>query len=373
MGSTMKQRNGTIDFLKFVFAVIVIIFHGSGYFTDDASMQIFKSGRLGVEFFFLVSGYMMAVSAEKTIGQKWSGGGQKVNNIGCSTYCFIKNKIKRLLPEIWVAWVISFAAYHVVEKNYGLFDILCDFVKAIPELLLIEQSGIMWKSYNGVTWYISAMIFVMIILYPLILKYRDTFYYIFAPVIFCFLLGFLFQTFGKLTKPAVYSSIAFRGFIRGFAEIAGGCICYKVSCKLKTYNYTKGMKILFGVIEWGLYFASIVYMFFHAASKYDFIIVLFLAVSITITLSQSSYDDKVFNRPIFFWLGKYSFSLYLGHAFWRKLINLLFPAWGYYKKLGIYMLISFITALFIMYVSKWLRKMWAALSPTVKKYIIRES
>lgn len=69
----MKQRNGTIDFLKFIFAVIIVIFHGSQKLTDDSSLQIFKSGRLGVEFFFLVSGYMMAASAEKQIAKKSSG------------------------------------------------------------------------------------------------------------------------------------------------------------------------------------------------------------------------------------------------------------------------------------------------------------
>lgn len=54
----LVKRNYTLDFLKFVFAIIVMLFH-SNSLTSDQGQMIFLNGRIGVEFFFLVSGCLM--------------------------------------------------------------------------------------------------------------------------------------------------------------------------------------------------------------------------------------------------------------------------------------------------------------------------
>ena len=60
------KRNYTLDFLKFVFAVIVMLFH-SNSLTSDQGQMTFLNGRIGVEFFFLVSGCLMCESADRQI------------------------------------------------------------------------------------------------------------------------------------------------------------------------------------------------------------------------------------------------------------------------------------------------------------------
>ena len=57
----LVKRNYTLDFLKFVFAIIVMLFH-SNSLTSDQGQMIFLNGRIGVEFFFLVSGCLRSVS-----------------------------------------------------------------------------------------------------------------------------------------------------------------------------------------------------------------------------------------------------------------------------------------------------------------------
>jgi len=56
-----KKRNGEIEFLRFVFAVVVVIFH----FNSSFNLNAFHWGRLGVEFFFMVTGVLLAMSAKK--------------------------------------------------------------------------------------------------------------------------------------------------------------------------------------------------------------------------------------------------------------------------------------------------------------------
>ena len=61
----MKQKNAAIDLLKFLFAMMILLFHGGKNLPGQVSL--FPNGRIGVEFFFLVSGYLMAASAARLI------------------------------------------------------------------------------------------------------------------------------------------------------------------------------------------------------------------------------------------------------------------------------------------------------------------
>lgn len=56
----MKQRNGTIDFMRFVFAIGIVLGHA------EVIYDIVPNGWIGVEFFFLVTGWLMASKAART-------------------------------------------------------------------------------------------------------------------------------------------------------------------------------------------------------------------------------------------------------------------------------------------------------------------
>ena len=58
-----KQHNVTIDFLRFLFSVIVVLHHSRYVLGDDNCY--FLGGSLAVEFFFFVSGYLLLVGADK--------------------------------------------------------------------------------------------------------------------------------------------------------------------------------------------------------------------------------------------------------------------------------------------------------------------
>ena len=66
-----KQHNVTIDFLRFLFSVIVVLHHSRYVLRDDNCY--FLGGSLAVEFFFFVSGYLLLVGADKA-GRKNGAG-----------------------------------------------------------------------------------------------------------------------------------------------------------------------------------------------------------------------------------------------------------------------------------------------------------
>ena len=69
------KRNGKIELLRFIASVYVLMFHIDKYvlklppfkFSNEISLAFFPHGSVGVEFFFLVSGYLMARTAFKHI------------------------------------------------------------------------------------------------------------------------------------------------------------------------------------------------------------------------------------------------------------------------------------------------------------------
>ena len=58
--SSNKKHNGIIGFWKFMFCILILLFHCAEKMGKNG---FFESGRIGVEFFFIVSGYLMTKKA----------------------------------------------------------------------------------------------------------------------------------------------------------------------------------------------------------------------------------------------------------------------------------------------------------------------
>lgn len=95
-----------IDLLRFLAALAVVLFHFAyrGYHANNLSPveyqglgEVFKYGYLGVELFFLISGYVVLMSAQgKTLGQ------------------FFTSRVMRLYPAFWVACTATFLVVHFI-------------------------------------------------------------------------------------------------------------------------------------------------------------------------------------------------------------------------------------------------------------------
>ena len=70
-----SQKNGGIELLRFLFCLIVLLFHEQKYLLGEASLKhgvrlaFFPHGSIGVEFFFVLSGALMASS---TVPSGWN-------------------------------------------------------------------------------------------------------------------------------------------------------------------------------------------------------------------------------------------------------------------------------------------------------------
>ncbi|MBQ9861374.1 MAG: acyltransferase [Clostridia bacterium] len=79
---------GEMEFLRFVFSIIIVLHHSRNFVGNKSSL--FLNGAFAVEFFFILSGFLMMKSIRKIQTDS--------QNLGAETARFIKRNICRYVP-----------------------------------------------------------------------------------------------------------------------------------------------------------------------------------------------------------------------------------------------------------------------------------
>ena len=298
-----SNRNGAIDFFRFYFCIMIVLRH-SAHALPDGFYEIMSGGALGVEFFFIVSGYLLACSAFKRTS------GDIPVSVASDTNTFMKRKAGSLLPELIVASVISMTCYSITILPQGFGAILRFFAAKIWNPLLLSAAGI------GVTtelWYLSAMILVMLVYYPIMIKHFNSFVRIIAPLIAIFTLGYISKGLHSLTNPSYFTGLMNKGTVRAFGEIALGVAIFPIIQSLSRQSFSAITKRLITLATFVCVAGATLIMALRSTYKFDFLCLLFLTLIVIFAFShQGALADK-FDNKFCFWLGKLSLTLYLSH------------------------------------------------------------
>ena len=136
-------RDGTIDSFRAIAILSVIGFHYLTRFSppffpvnlygyDGAMPTVFEVGRLGVEVFFVISGYIIAM----TIG--------RFDN----SFDFVARRIARLFPAFLVGCTITFlcvTAFGPDERRVGLADFVANLTMVPTDLGFDPVDGAYWS------------------------------------------------------------------------------------------------------------------------------------------------------------------------------------------------------------------------------------
>jgi peptidoglycan/LPS O-acetylase OafA/YrhL len=136
-----------IDLLRFLAALVVVLFHFTfrGFHANNLSPveypelgAIFKYGYLGVELFFMISGYVVLLSAQgKTLGQ------------------FFTSRVMRLFPAYWVVCTLCFVMVRLFGPALhtpGWSPLLDAPVKGYLYSMTMFQSFFGVPDLDGVYW-----------------------------------------------------------------------------------------------------------------------------------------------------------------------------------------------------------------------------
>lgn len=327
-------RNGKIEFLRFVFCIIIAVFHGKSAMTDD-QYHIMYSGRIGVEFYFLVSGYFMAAAAEKVLlrNPEFHLGDE------CSRY--LLRKYQSMYPMVFLAFFMNIFVRGLLS-NYTLMKYAKRILNCLPSLFLIQQTGLHISSINGF-WYLSSMLIAMAVLYPLLLRHNRIMKRVGTFMIGIMLLGYLMLTTNDLSvRGKLEADLLINRNIRAIAVMSMGAFSYEMVKLLSAVPFNRNGRVAITLTEAALYIIAVSYMMFLKGSKYDYYIVFVLWVAVTLSFSNVPLFSNLFNNRLCYFLGKFSFYVYLSHScFALDLTPIIGPSWGNKARMIVFLLLAF--------------------------------
>ena len=341
-----KPRNGAIDFWKFVFSIMVVQFHSSNL--PAVKTTPFVGAAIAVEFFFLVSGFLMAASVSRYHEDEIV--------VGRDSRRFMLHKIKGLCPEIFIAWGIGFVVQHIARKNVTPASLAKDLMTGVWDMFFLRESGLEGFKANPAAWYISAMLLAMLVLIPLFLKNRDVFVNVWAPVLAIAALGYLSKNVGDLRGPTDWLGLCYKGWLRAVGELCMGVICWGICQKIKNLPYTRLARLLLTMLELFCYLGVIAWSYEHKGSQMDFVMLLLFAIGVVVTFSGQSLLSSVFNKPLVYFLGKISFPVYLSHNYWSHALPRIYRGQTYAQLYPKYVAAAAVTTAVIYLTAAWLRR-----------------
>ena len=310
---TQKEHFYNVDFLRFIGACIIFLFHYLWYrlCTIDNTFKnlIFVgTGYLFVSYFFIIAGFFLVYTFN--------------NNL--SVMDFIKKKICRFWPLI---------AFGILL--YGIADILgfikhFDLYRNILSLLFLENAGVTLKWGNiGHDWFVSVLFFVSIFYFYIFKYFKKTSYNFFISILV--ILGYTFLV--HVTKGSIGGHIKtvnnfFNiGIIIGLTGLGLGYLLHEFYQYLKSQPFVKSLKstVIYTFIEAYLLCFVIYETGFHKIHFDNKIILIVAFVGLFLTfLLKRGIISNLLNNKFSAILGQYTFSLYMTHgALWVYLKQLI--------------------------------------------------
>ena len=156
-----SKRNYQLDVLKFFFTLCIFLYHArllapAGGLARQISD---KWGWFGVHFFFIVSGMLMANSFMRHRTEQ-------IQEPGKAAVRFVVHKFRSIAGIYFISFSFNFVIRFCIELHAhqdvsALTTLWKLILGSVPELFLVQMSGVRQIGVNSVTWYISAMLLVI--------------------------------------------------------------------------------------------------------------------------------------------------------------------------------------------------------------------
>lgn len=288
-----------LDGLRGLLAVSVASSHIYGSLTSYAPGRPFEGAYLAVDYFFLLSGFVLTYFLRKDT-VSYSG--------------FFLRRLMRLWPLHALAFLICVIVYSYNAK-YGYYvpqNATLDIKTAIHNLSFLSSSGMSSVAMiNDPAWSISVEFWVSALLLYGLVRVQWPFRMMLSLTIYCL---FLIKGVGLEVSDQPFSFVTY-GILKGIAGISVGSAMFDGNSFFRDFMEKRsaleldfGLGLCLGIVFAGLYG--------HFGSKFDFVFLIVFLPFLASTFDQRT-DSKVISilsSPALVWLGTISFALYLLHT-----------------------------------------------------------
>ncbi len=266
-----------IEFLRIVFTLGIVFTHVANSCCSER-LDIWNYAGLGVEFFFILSGFLLACTfnPEKTV------------------LTFLKSKIIRFLPLILFVSIVR-----------GIFANQINVTNMFSDFLFLPVPGLHHTAgFVNVAWYINVMLWVSLFYFSLMKFYRkETVNIIIGLITFFAYTALASKGWDRLGSINEFVKI---NLLRALGGMGIGYFLKQISeLKIKTthlYNLFEVLIITFAI--------SAMYVQKIAMANPIYYVILF-AVVIFCFVQKKGKMSLFFEKPVFASLSKYALSVYL--------------------------------------------------------------
>lgn len=294
-----QQRNVSLDCFRGIFAIIVAI--GHFYFFAQMRDVIPRSFVLAVDFFFVLSGFVLTKSIlrSKVDGNQWLAG-------------FIEKRIYRIFPVFIFAVIIEL----LVKKmtGYGAWPTSFDVFRTITltQLFPFNSSSTFSLSSIQIGWSISAEFWVGLLFFPAVYALKGRLRYILVPslTILSIVLVVIISRYSQSFMDAHYKVVG--GVPYGFIRVIIG---FSLGAIIATTDAAKSLSDIKASVIQVLSVVAMVYM--YASTSYnrenDYIAPFLFALFIFSLSSNKGIICHATRNMVGDFLGKISYPAYLIH------------------------------------------------------------
>lgn len=311
-----------------------ISLNSKGYIPNYIKFNFANHGYLMVELFFILSGFVLALSYNKKIK----------NEINRDIYKnFMIKRFNRIYPLYFFSTIIYFFVFNL-DKLKHLEILLANFM--FFELWLPKL-----YTLNNVSWSLCTEWFLYLLFPFLLLKsdiFKNRIYLLVISAIIVFVLAPVLNTQKLYDSNVDFSIFELRmsngtgAFLRCLGSYLIGIAVYLI------YAYKKNMVLFLGKY-WYLIISLIV--IFYGIEKSDIILDLLFGLLI-ISLTQSNFLSKLFSSRILYFLGLISYSIYLNHMIFLRFLNFSFKK-GIWQENEVNILLGFFIFIILTVFSSW--------------------
>lgn len=303
-----NERNHMVDFLRFLFCIGIVCHHSYMLMNPPVIPCYFQGAWILTDFFFFLSGIFMVGSAERisadSRGHVWRETGR-----------FILHKFRRIYPYFLTAFFLHFGIVRYFESK-GLMECLSDLADSVWTLLMVYMLGFDDCGTLGVSWYLSAMLIAMMVLFPLLLANDELFLHTFTPIIVVTAYVLLDMHSGGQGlgggNPREYIGFVMTGTVRAFGGLCTGVLLWSSAKFMEKFRKSNVyVRTFYTMLELCGYGYVVCRSAKEIVGKDSYVCLLILAASLTLTVSGVTYSSRFLPDVICRYLGRLSLSVYL--------------------------------------------------------------
>ncbi|MHA8050875.1 acyltransferase family protein [Aquirufa sp. ROCK-SH2] len=293
--------------LRFVFSFMVFCSHliflvdSPNQFVKKVYLNIFKEGYIGVSFFFMLSGFILAYNYYDKIISKT-----------ISFKSFYINRFARIYPLHLITFLASIP-YLFKLKIVGpfvYFGLGCINLLLLQSFIPLPE---VYFSFNSPSWSISNEFFFYLLTPSLFLLFSKTPLTRILAIYSIVTIIFLFSAFMMKGHPLQNSIFYIHPFVR-IVDFIIGIMLYRI---FKMISVEKATKSTFTWMEIAAISLFVLFFYFHSyipeVFRYSMYYWIPMSGIILIFAFQNGHISRLLSQPIFIYLGEISFGFYMIH------------------------------------------------------------